>query len=122
MKKIIIGIAIVLLVAGGLGGIKMLQFKALMAAQKSFAQPPETVASAVAHEEKWQGTLTAIDHVPTKGKTPRNFAIDPSGRYLLAANQESNNIVVFRGLLRMLPQYAKGLARAMRAPTPSSPR
>jgi membrane fusion protein (multidrug efflux system) len=63
MKKIIIGIAIVLLVAGGLGGIKMLQFKALMAAQKSFAQPPETVASAVAHEEKWQGTLTAIGSV-----------------------------------------------------------
>jgi len=52
MKKVIIGIAIVLLVVGGLGGIKMLQFKALMAAAKSFSQPPETVASAVVHEEK----------------------------------------------------------------------
>jgi 6-phosphogluconolactonase len=30
------------------------------------------------------------------GKTPRNFAIDPTGKFLLAANQESNNIVVFR--------------------------
>jgi 6-phosphogluconolactonase len=27
---------------------------------------------------------------------PRNFAIDPSGKYLLAENQFSNNIVVFR--------------------------
>ena len=45
MKKVIIGIAIVLLVVAGLGGIKMLQFKALMAAAKSFSQPPETVAS-----------------------------------------------------------------------------
>ena len=33
---------------------------------------------------------------PTGGKTPRNFAIDPTGTWLLAANQDSNNIVVFR--------------------------
>jgi 6-phosphogluconolactonase len=30
------------------------------------------------------------------GKTPRNFSIDPTGKFLLAANQESNNIVIFR--------------------------
>jgi 6-phosphogluconolactonase len=30
------------------------------------------------------------------GKTPRNFAIDPTGKFLLAANQESNKIVIFR--------------------------
>jgi 6-phosphogluconolactonase len=28
--------------------------------------------------------------------TPRNFAIDPTGAFLLAANQKSDNIVVFR--------------------------
>ncbi|MFZ0883607.1 MAG: lactonase family protein [Candidatus Acidiferrales bacterium] len=43
-----------------------------------------------------KGTLTPIEFVPTQGKTPRNFAIDPSGRWLLAANQDSNNIVTFR--------------------------
>lgn len=43
-----------------------------------------------------KGTLTAIEYVPTGGKTPRNFAIDPSGQWLLAANQDSNNIVAFR--------------------------
>ena len=32
----------------------------------------------------------------TKGKTPRNFAVDPTGAFLLAANMDSNNIVVFR--------------------------
>jgi 6-phosphogluconolactonase len=42
------------------------------------------------------GKLTPIGHVPTEGKTPRNFAIDPSGTFLLAANQDSGNIVVFR--------------------------
>jgi len=41
-------------------------------------------------------TLKIAAHVPTLGKTPRNFAIDPSGQYLLAANQDSDNIVVFK--------------------------
>ena len=32
----------------------------------------------------------------TQGKTPRHFAIDPSGQWLLAENQDSDNIVIFR--------------------------
>jgi membrane fusion protein, multidrug efflux system len=63
MKKIIIGIAIVLLVIAGLAGTKMLQIKTLLAAAKTFAQPPETVSSAVVREEKWQGTLSAIGSI-----------------------------------------------------------
>ena len=43
-----------------------------------------------------KGTLTAAEHVPTQGKTPRNFGIDPTGSYLFAANQNSHNIVGFR--------------------------
>jgi 6-phosphogluconolactonase len=43
-----------------------------------------------------QGTLTAVEDVPTGGKEPRHFAIDPSGRFLLAENQNSNTIVAFR--------------------------
>jgi 6-phosphogluconolactonase len=43
-----------------------------------------------------KGTLTPVEHVPTQGKTPRNFGIDPTGLYLFAANQNSGNIVVFR--------------------------
>ena len=43
-----------------------------------------------------KGTLQLVQHVPTKGKAPRNFAIDPTGEFLFVANQESNNIVVFR--------------------------
>jgi 6-phosphogluconolactonase len=43
-----------------------------------------------------RGALTLIGHEPTRGMTPRNFAIDPTGAFLLAANQESNSIVVFR--------------------------
>ena len=43
-----------------------------------------------------KGTLAPIERVETGGKTPRNFAIDPSGEWLLAANQDSNTVVTFR--------------------------
>ena len=42
------------------------------------------------------GRLILRDVTPTQGKAPRNFVIDPSGKYLLVANQNTNNIVVFR--------------------------
>lgn len=43
-----------------------------------------------------KGTLKETGRVSTKGRTPRSFAIDPTGAYLLAANQESGNVVVFK--------------------------
>jgi 6-phosphogluconolactonase len=46
--------------------------------------------------DRSKGTLTPVEYAPTQGKTPRNFAIDPSGTLLFAENQQSNNIVVFR--------------------------
>lgn len=42
------------------------------------------------------GRLSLVEMVPTQGKTPRSFAIDLSGKFLLAANENSDNIVVFR--------------------------
>jgi 6-phosphogluconolactonase len=41
------------------------------------------------------GNLTYVENQPTQGKTPRHFAIDPGGKYLLAENQDSNTIVPF---------------------------
>jgi 6-phosphogluconolactonase len=43
-----------------------------------------------------KGMLKETGQVSTKGKTPRNFAIDPTGAYLLAANEDSGNVVVFK--------------------------
>ena len=40
-------------------------------------------------------TLSALDRTPTLGKTPRHFTLDPSGKFLLAANQETGDIAVF---------------------------
>jgi 6-phosphogluconolactonase len=42
------------------------------------------------------GTLTAVEQSSTGGVMPRSFTIDPTGSYLLAANQLSNNVVVFK--------------------------
>ena len=42
------------------------------------------------------GRLTSLGHESTQGQTPRNFAIDPSGTWLLAANQDTSTIVTFR--------------------------
>jgi 6-phosphogluconolactonase len=40
--------------------------------------------------------LTVVERVSTQGKTPRNFAIDPSGAFLFAANQDSGTVVEFK--------------------------
>lgn len=41
------------------------------------------------------GHLERLGQFPTGGRTPRNFAIDPTGRHLLVANQDSDTVVVF---------------------------
>jgi membrane fusion protein, multidrug efflux system len=62
-RKIAIAVLLVLLVVGGLGGVKALQIKTLLAGVKAMAAPPESVSSAVVREEKWQGTLSAIGSI-----------------------------------------------------------
>ena len=62
-RKISIAVFIVLLVFGGLASVKVLQFRKLIAAGKSFVPPPESISSAVVREDKWQGTLTAIGSI-----------------------------------------------------------
>ncbi len=42
------------------------------------------------------GKLTLKGFQSTMGQTPRNFNIDPSGNYLLVANQATDNIVIFK--------------------------
>jgi 6-phosphogluconolactonase len=42
------------------------------------------------------GKASILGFHPTLGKTPRNFNIDPSGNFLLIANQESDAITIFK--------------------------
>ena len=51
---------------------------------------------AIFRVNKENGKLILVGHQPVLGKTPRNFSIDPSGNFLLVANQNSDEIVVFK--------------------------
>ena len=42
------------------------------------------------------GKLTVAGYQSTLGIAPRNFSLDPSGNFLLVANQNSDNIVIFK--------------------------
>lgn len=42
------------------------------------------------------GELKAVGHQAQGVKTPRNFAIEPSGQFMLVANQSGGNVIVFR--------------------------
>ncbi|MFG0541908.1 lactonase family protein [Pseudomonas sp. YQ_5] len=45
---------------------------------------------------KNDGQLTFVQRRSVEGDHPREFALDPSGKFLLVANQKSNQIVVMR--------------------------
>lgn len=42
------------------------------------------------------GIITPVGNQPSLGKTPRNFNFDPTANFLLAAHQNSDEIVVFK--------------------------
>ncbi|WP_052487546.1 lactonase family protein [Gordoniibacillus kamchatkensis] len=42
-----------------------------------------------------EGQLEPLGHVATGGRTPRNFTLVPGAPFLLAANQDSDSIVIF---------------------------
>lgn len=42
------------------------------------------------------GKLTSIGFQSVLGKTPRSFVIDPAGKFLLVANQDSGTVITFR--------------------------
>lgn len=39
--------------------------------------------------------LTHVEYVPTGGEWPRDFSLDPSGAFLIVANQHTGNLVLF---------------------------
>tara|TARA_R110002033_G_scaffold170455_3_gene213052 strand:- start:693 stop:1853 length:1161 start_codon:yes stop_codon:yes gene_type:complete len=57
---------------------------------------PEEDSIAIFSINENTGELKLMGHENTHGEHPRNFAISPNGRFLLVANQFSDNLVVFR--------------------------
>jgi 6-phosphogluconolactonase len=65
--------------------------------------------------DKSKGTLLPIGYQEVKGKEPRNFSLSPNDKYLIVANQYTNNLVSFKrdsttGLLTYVSE--------IKAPTP----
>ncbi len=57
--------------------------------------------------EESTGGLTFIERVSSEGNWPRDFALDPSEKYIIGSNQESENLVIYKrnpesGKLRLL--------------------
>lgn len=51
---------------------------------------------ATLHVNLRTGKLSLVDHTSCGGKTPRYIALDPTDGWLLIANQDSDNIAIFR--------------------------
>jgi membrane fusion protein (multidrug efflux system) len=62
-RKLIVGLAIVVAVVGGLGAVKTLQIKTMIAAGAAKVPPSETVATGVVGEETWPATIPAVGTV-----------------------------------------------------------
>ncbi|HEX4264427.1 MAG TPA: efflux RND transporter periplasmic adaptor subunit [Verrucomicrobiae bacterium] len=60
-SKIALAIGIAIAAIAVLAGIKVMEFKTLAATP--WVQPPETISSAVVHEEKWQDTFSAVGSI-----------------------------------------------------------
>jgi membrane fusion protein (multidrug efflux system) len=63
IRKVIVGVLIVLVVVGALAGVKALQIKKLIDSGKSFAPPPETVSTTEVREDRWRTSLTSIGSI-----------------------------------------------------------
>lgn len=53
------------------------------------------------------GRLTLVEHTPTEGETPRDFALDPSDTFIVVGHQDSDNLTLFErnaenGTLKLL--------------------
>jgi len=62
------------------------------------------------------GSLTNKQYISVNGKHPRNFVIDPTGHFLLVANRDTDNIVVFA--IDPVTGLLKATGREMRVPNP----
>lgn len=62
-SKILIAILIVIVVVGGVAGVKALQIKQLIKAGEAAVEPPVTISTTTVKQESWQETLTAIGSV-----------------------------------------------------------
>jgi 6-phosphogluconolactonase len=72
------------------------EFKGKVSAADIHTSPDGKFLYASNRGEANELAISSVGRQSVLGKIPRNFAIDPTGNFLLAANQDSNNIIVFK--------------------------
>lgn len=60
VKRIIITLIGIIVLIGGLAGIKYLQIERMTASGNNFMPPPEIVTTAIARNDSWKSLLAAI--------------------------------------------------------------
>jgi 6-phosphogluconolactonase len=65
---------------------------------------------------KDDGQLTLLQRRSVEGDHPREFTLDPSGNFLLVANQKSNQIVVMQRDPRSLARPCRSLTSGPQVP------
>jgi 6-phosphogluconolactonase len=63
------------------------------ASNRGSGEPSDQIA--IFKIDQSSGRITAVGHAETLGQVARNFNIDPSGRWLICVNQDSDNAVVY---------------------------
>ena len=96
MKKVILGIVVVVLGLAVLAGAKFMQIRKLIASSSHGQLPPETIASAIVAEEKWESTLSAIGSVAAVQGV--NVSAELAGK-IVALGFESGAVVAKDDLL-----------------------
>jgi 6-phosphogluconolactonase len=94
---------------------ELTQFQAVKTLPEDFTEPNTAAEIAVRHDGKFvyvsnrgqdsivvysvdqkSGELTLRQRVPSRGKVPRYFTLDPTEKWLIVGNQEGASVVVFK--------------------------
>ena len=112
-RKILTAVIVVLAVVLGLAGVRAWQIHKLIAAGQAFAPPPETISAAVAHEEKWQDTLTAVGSI----NAVQGVTVSPEIAGTVSEIAFESGAVVARGdlLVRLNTSLEEAQLRAVEA-------
>jgi 6-phosphogluconolactonase len=68
------------------------------------------------HIDSSNGKLTPMNRTPCGGHTPRHFILDPTERWMLVANQDSNMITVIERDKKTGELASEGRSFAAKAP------
>lgn len=97
-KKILLALFGIVVIAGGLAGVKYLQIRTMMAAGSEFKMPPTTVNTAVATRDSWTESLRSVGSLSAvQGVT---VAAELSGKVTRIAFTAGSNVAAGKLLVQ----------------------